>query len=52
MTAQVVLLVIGVAGGAATLGWWLARRVTEYRYRKFIDGRLLALELGDRLRDP
>jgi len=51
MTAQVVLLVIGVVGGVATLGWWLERRVAQYRYRKFVDARLLALEIGDRLRD-
>jgi len=51
MSAQMVLLVIGAIGGAATLSWWLARFVSGYRYRKLVSDRLEALELGARIRN-
>lgn len=51
MTAQAVLLTIGAAGGLATLGWWVVRFVSGRRYRKIVNDRLEALELGARIRN-
>jgi hypothetical protein len=51
VTAQVVLLTIGAAGGLAVLGWWLVRFVSGRRYRKMVNDRLEALELGVRIRN-
>jgi hypothetical protein len=49
MTEQVFLLMIGGAGGLVTLGWYLAKAVSMYRYRKLVEDRLEALELGARI---
>ncbi len=51
MTAQVVLLAIGAVGGSVALSWWLARFVSGRRYRKMVNDRLKALELGARIRN-
>jgi hypothetical protein len=51
MTTQVVLLMVGTAGGVVALGWWLVRCLSVYRYRKLVNDRLEALELGARLRN-
>jgi len=51
MTAQVVLLTIGGAGGLVALGWWLVRFVSGRRYRKIVNDRLDALDVGVRIRN-
>lgn len=51
MTTHVLLLMIGGAGGVAALSWWLVRFVSGYRYRKLVNDRLEALELGARIRN-
>jgi hypothetical protein len=51
MTTQVVLLMVGTAGGVVALGWWLVRCLSVYRYRKLVNDRLEALELGARIRN-
>ena len=51
MTTQVVLLTIGAAAGVVALGWWLVQFVSGYRYRKLVNDRLEALELGTRIRN-
>ena len=50
MTAQVVLLTIGGAGGLVALGWWLVRFVSGRRYRKIVNDRLDALDVDVRIR--
>ena len=50
MSAQVGLLSVGGgAGGVITLGWYLVKVVSMYRYRKQMEDRLEALELGVRI---
>ena len=49
LTARVMLLTIGGVGGVTTLGWYLMRFVSMYRYRKLMNDRLEALELGARI---
>lgn len=49
MTARVMLLTIGGVGGVTTLVWYLMRFVSMYRYRKLMNDRLEALELGARI---
>jgi len=51
MTAQVVLLAIGGAGGVVVLGWWLVRFVSGRRYRIIVNDRLDVLDVDVRIRN-